>query len=366
MFLSRSVNAIKYTILDSLLRNNNSNNVNHNNEERRYNIPKFSLAIVFGLGLSCLSVGNGYFVKEIQKEEEMKIPLLLNASYYFLIFLIYFFVSKCRIKKPKKIYLLLSFIDSQANFVNIWLFSFIDFRFPFIINVLSTVWTVVFTLILIRTYRYLKNHIIGIVLCVIGVIIVFIGTFNEKEDSFDDFKKLFTKIDLDNGGGLLLCLLVSVLYGLNVVLMEKYVSSENDEIKSYCIWLGIFGFFISVLESFTSLSSFHKPELKVLIDPNHEVGKKFIIFWVLSAVFLAAMTSLAPFYIQKFQATMYNISLAFTILWSFILDLCLIEENGFKWYWFQFFYLGGLAIIIIGLIIFFKKDRIRRHDFNYS
>ena len=32
--------------------------------------------------------------------------------------------------------------------------------------------------------------------------------------------------------------------------MEKYISSENEEIKSYRIWLGIFGFFITLIEAF--------------------------------------------------------------------------------------------------------------------
>ena len=60
---------------------------------------------------------------------------------------------------------------------------------------------------------------------------------------------------------------------LSSKVMEKYISTENDEIKSYCTWLGIFGLGISILESFipkggfefefkiTELGSFEKAQV---------------------------------------------------------------------------------------------------------
>ena len=106
----------------------------------------------------------------------------------FLFCTIYFFISKCKIKKPRLIYIILSVLDTQSNFINIFLFSIIPFDYPYIINILSTIWTVVFTLILIKTYKYLKNHIFGIVLCFVGVISMILGTFNSIEDLKNHFK----------------------------------------------------------------------------------------------------------------------------------------------------------------------------------
>ena len=331
--------------------NNENTMTDNNNNKSCSKIKKILFAIFFGQILSLLSVGNGYFVEEIQKEKKILVPLLINASYYFIIFFLYFFISKCKIKKPKWIYIILSILDTQANFINIYIFSFIDFRYPYIINVLSTIWTVVFTLIIIRIYKYLLNHIVGIILCIIGVFLVFLGTFGKIDDFVDMFKSFNDEIK-----GLLLSLLVSILYGLNSVLMEKYISNENDEIKSYCTWLGIFGFGISIIESFIPKGG-NEFEFKILfVTKINSIDKYVIIYWILAAIILAAFTGLSPFYIQKFSATMFNISLVFTILWSFIIDLILIKKE-FNFGWLIALYFVGFVIVIVGTVIFNLKER---------
>ena len=67
--------------------NNEDEDININ---PRSNIKKLILAILFGQLLSLLSVGNGYFVEEIQKQKELQIPLLLNSTYYLILFLSFF------------------------------------------------------------------------------------------------------------------------------------------------------------------------------------------------------------------------------------------------------------------------------------
>ncbi len=347
------------SMAQSLLNNNESNIIDNNNKNKNkscQNIKKIIFAILFGQILSLLCVGNGYFAEEIQKQKKIEVPLLINASYYFLIFFLYFFISKCKIKKPKWIYIILSLLDTQANFINIYIFSFIDFRFPYIMNILSTIWAVVFTLILIRIYKYLLNHILGIILCIVGVFSVFLGTFEKISDFIDIFKSFNDDIK-----GLLLSILVSILYGLNSVLMEKYISNENDEIKSYCIWLGIFGFGISIIESFIPKGG-NEFEFKILfVTKINNIDKYVIIYWILAALFLMALTALSPFYIQKFSATMFNIFLVFTILWSFIIDLICIKKE-FNFYWLIILYFIGFIIIIIGTVIFNLKPRIKKHN----
>ena len=353
------------SIVESLIKPNPNNSQEEKNDNK--NTWKILLSIFFGQLLALLSVGNGFFAEEIQSKEngnkEIVTPLLMNTTYYFFIFLIYFFISKCKIKKPRLIYIILSVLDTQSNFINIFLFSIIPFDYPYIINILSTIWTVVFTLILIKTYKYLKNHIFGILLCFIGVISMILGTFNSIEDLKNHFKDFNNK----NIVGLILSLLVSIFYGLNAVLLEKYISSENGEIKSYCTWLGIFGFFISALEAFIPKGDYSF-EYKILFyEKIDEINTKIIIFWILSAICLAAMTSLSPLYIQKFQATMFNISLVFTIFWSFIIKSLFIEnESGFEWHWFNILYFIGFIIIISGTVIFFLKDRVKRNEFAYG
>ena len=211
----------------------------------------------------------------------------MNTTYYFLIFLIYFFISKCKIRKPRLIYIILSILDTQSCLINTYLFSFIHFDYPYIMSMLSIIWTVIFSMILLRTYKYLINHFFGMIIWLIGVIAMILGTFNSIKDLKDDFNDFG-----DNIIGLILCLIASIINGLNAVLMEKYISSENEEIKSYRIWLGIFGFFISVLEGFIPKGDYDI-EYKILFHDNKDkIDSEIMIFWILSAICLAAMTSL--------------------------------------------------------------------------
>ena len=337
--------------------------ISENDEDniiQKTSIKSRILAILFGQLISLLAVGNGFFVEEIQNTKDLAIPMLLNSSYYLILFLIYFFISKRKIKKPKLIYIILSILDTQANYINVFLFSFIQFEYPYIINILSSIWTVVFSLILLRQYKYLINHILGIIICLIGVFSVFFGASKTFDDFIEMFKSFNSQIK-----GLLLCILVSILYGLNTVLLEKYISEENDEIKSYCTWLGIFGFFISFIESFIPINDAGF-EIKILfITKSNNVDYIVIIFWILSALFLAAMTSLSPFYIQKFGATMYNISLLFTVFWSYMIDSIFIKQK-FEFNWINCFYFIGFVIVIAGTIIFMRVERIKKNEFSYS
>ena len=360
------------TLVEQLLgqNDNNENNIPQNEERNTKNKRKIILSIIFGQSLALLCVGNGFFAKKVQgtKEENGKdivIPLLLNTAYYFLLFLVYLFISKFKMKKPRLIYIILSLSDTQANFMNLFVFSYDNFKlyYPFIMNILSIIWAVVFTLILLRMYKYKKNHYIGIIICLIGVFAMILGSF----DKFDNFIHMFDEYGTDVKG-LLLCFIVSILYGLNAVLIEKYISEENDEINSYCSWLGIFGFVITALEAGIPLGE-HLNEYSILfIDKKNDIDNAVIIFWILSAICLAAMTALSPLYIQKFQATMFNISLVFTIFWSYILYILesLFSEKQLEWHWINILYFFGFIITIIGTIIFSLKDRIRLNNFAYA
>ena len=215
-------------------------------------------------------------------------------------------------------------------------------------------WSVLFTIILIKKYKYLKNHIYGIVICLIGVFLLFLGTFK----SFSDFKKMFKDFN-DNLKGLLLSILVSILYGLNAVLMEKYILND-EEIKSYCSWLGIIGFGISIIQSFIPISD-GGFEFKILFNSNFDFP--VIICWILSAMSLAIMTSISPFYIQKYSANMFNISLLFTIFWSFVIDALYIVEK-FEFYTFCAFFIVGFVVVIFGTVVFYSKDRVNIDEEN--
>lgn len=316
---------------------------------KKTNYYDIIFSILFGQLLSLLCVGNGYFNQYIQNKREIVTPLLLNASYYILLFILYgIIILRFKITKPKLIYIIISIFDTQANYINIFIFSFAKFEYPYIINVLSSIWSVLFTLILIKTKKYLINHILGIIICLIGVFLLFLGTF----DSFDSFIDMFKSFN-NQMKGLLLSVLVSILYGLNAVLLEKYIINDR-EIQKYCSWLGIIGFCLSIIQSFIPISS-DGFEFKILFNSNFD--SRILICWIFSSISLAGMTALTPFYIKLYSANLFNISLLFTIFWSFVIDSLFIE-NSFHFKGFFVFYFVGFFIVIVGTIIFSRKDRV--------
>ena len=83
---------------------------------KKTNYYEILFSILFGQLLSLLSVGNGYFNQYVQNKKKLVTPLLLNASYYLLLFILYgIIILKLKIAKPKLIYIIISIFDTQAN-----------------------------------------------------------------------------------------------------------------------------------------------------------------------------------------------------------------------------------------------------------
>lgn len=159
--------------------------------------------MILGQFLAILGVGNATLSKIIEKDSQFVYPFLLTSSYYFLLAL-FWLIIKRKIKFPKFSYILITIFDSQANFLNIYAFSVIHFNYPFIINISSVLWTCILTCLFIKKYRYKKYHIIGVILCMIGVGVSLYSSYRQLQDD--------TK--LDNLKGLLFSLGASVCYSL--------------------------------------------------------------------------------------------------------------------------------------------------------
>lgn len=162
--------------------------------------------IFLGQFLAILSVLNGLLSHRIETKHMVVTPLLMTSSYYFLLGAIWLIYNKLSLKRLRLVYYFITFIDSQANFINIFVFTFIQFEFPFIINFCSVIWTCLFTWLFITKYQYKASHVIGIVIALLGVIITLYGTF----DGMNDINRLFS----NNVKGFGLCLLTSLLYSM--------------------------------------------------------------------------------------------------------------------------------------------------------
>ena len=294
-----------------------------------------TIGIVLSQLISLLSVSNGMFSRQLEVNKHCVTPLIYTSTYYFLLFIVWLCINRS-ISKPKLIYILLTFIDSQANFINVYVFTIIRFEYPYIINFSSAVWSFLLTLIIIKKYKYTTTHFIGIAISLFGIIIAILGTF----DQLNHIHLLF-----NNMKGLLICIGNSLLYALNSVLQEKYLN-ENNNINNYFIWSGLIGSIITFSESFVF------NELWTIMN-NVYIDIYFILYWIAFAVSLCLIASVSPFFIMKYSATMFNIGMACTVFWSFILNIFIQIDANTE---FNIFYFVGFGFIIGGIIMFnYKK-----------
>jgi len=311
------------------------------NYESKLNLSKIFLGIFIGQLLSIISVLNGFFNTKIQIKKKLIIPFLLTSIYYLLFFICFIIYNKFSFKKPKLIYILIILIDCLANGINIYVFSLTKFEYPYIINLNSTLWSVIFTIILIKNVHYCKNHIFGLIIGFIGNILSFLGTFQSLKDIINIFEK-------NNLSGLIFCIIISILYAIDQVLQEKYL--ETNEIFDYFIWCGIIGFFISFIITIIN------GEIKIIFDDKNFELETFI-YLILSVLTLTLFSFISPFYIIKYSANMFSMNLISTVFWAFLVNFFLIQSPTYYYYMIIFFIIG-LLFIILGTLIFNSKERI--------
>lgn len=126
----------------------------------------------------------------------------------------------------------------------------------------------------------------------------------------------------------------------SAILQEIYFESGKD-IQEFFPWLGILGAIITLGESFIL------NEIPRIFDEKFTC--EVILLWSGFAVTLVIFTSIAPFFIKRSSAAMFNISLVSQIFWSYIVEVIFNESSpkGYEYY-------GGFVIIILGIYIFHK------------
>jgi hypothetical protein len=92
-----------------------------------------------------------------------------------------------------------------------------------------------------------------------------------------------------------------------------------------------------------------------ILDEFYKVTHEYEFTWLIGvlwgsfAVTLVIFTSIAPFFIKRCSASMFNISLVSQIFWSYIVEVVFGESapKGYEYY-------IGFVVIIIGIFIFNK------------
>jgi drug/metabolite transporter (DMT)-like permease len=283
-------------------------------------------SLLVGQLFAIVSVTNATFCKLMNNENDLKTPLLLTATYYLILFLVWIIVNR-KLTIPKFSSLIMIILNTQANFFNVWGLSFLDLNIAFIIMVSNVFWTFLFTNIFLKKYLYKVTHLIGAIISLIGACLALYFTISTTNHFIKDTNYIF---------GIILCSISSLFQAISFIIQESTFCSNKD-IYEFFPWLGLIGFGISCLEAFC-FGEFSKI---LYLTPNnlwYDFG--FSISFVM-------ITSLTPFLIKRFSASLLSIALISQIGWSYINELIF-----FGYHYEGCSYLIGFAIILIGIIIF--------------
>lgn len=130
-------------------------------------------------------------------------------------------------------------------------------------------------------------------------------------------------------------------YFSSAILQEIYFKSGQD-IYEFFPWNGIIGFSITLIEAFF-LGEIND------ITSKYQFSIDVGFLWLGFALSLVLFTSIAPFFIKRCSASMFNISLVSQIFWSYLVEVMFGEASpkGYVYY-------IGFVVIIAGIYVFNK------------
>lgn len=301
--------------------------LNKENDKKTLNFNKILTPIIIGQIIAVLSVVNGISCNYIQNVYLLKIPITLNFLFYFILFLYNYYKSPT-INDFSWVYLGISVLESHGNILNVYAFNKLRFSFPFIINIVSYTWTLFLTFFFISSYRYTTTHIFSSILSLFGIFLCVTSIIN---DQFSFSME-----------GLFVCLISSLLFSSSSILQEKFIKIGTSHI--FLKWLGLSSSLITLLEGIILKDSIFQVNLSGF---DMKLLCLIIVFVISFIVFIEISNK----YIIKFSASDFNISLLFTIFWSYLWDIFQTDHNIIK----DVFFYVGLVFIFIGIIFFNSK-----------
>ncbi|EFA81646.1 putative transmembrane protein [Heterostelium album PN500] len=229
------------------------------------------------------------------------------------------------IKTKSHILIPLALIDVEANYVVVKAYQYTTITSIMLLDCFTIPCVVILTRIFLKT-RYTFVHILAVVLSIVGMVILVVSDILQGESA--------------NGGsnpllGDMLVLISCVLYSISNVGQEFTVKKYDN--YTYLALLGIYGSIISAIQ----LSILERNELTTMVWSGGVIG--YIIGF---AICLFAMYSITPFMMRIAGATMMNLSLLTSDLFSIIFAIFLFDR---KLHWLYFL---SFVIIISGLAIY--------------
>jgi solute carrier family 35 protein F1/2 len=222
-------------------------------------------------------------------------------------------------------YFILSFLDVQGNYFIVKAYQYTNMLSAALLDNLSVVWVVILSFLLLKV-RYHWTQLLGIVVCIAGVVLIIVSDLLMGKD--------YHAVDPVKGD--LFIILATFCYGASNTL-EEFLTSK----RPYYEVLSSLGFFGTIIIG-VQAAIFERSSIR---DAHWSpaVGGYFTGY----TLSLLILYLIAPIMFRMSSSAFYNLSLLTSDFWALLIGT---QAFGYRVYW---LYPVGFVLTIIGVIVYF-------------
>lgn len=298
--------------------------------------------------LSSIAIcGTAIITSQLSDEFNINIPTAQTLFNYVLLTILYtpawFYVTNDHksildsLRQNWWRYLVISLADVEANYFMVKAYSYT------VITTIQVIDASILPIALFLSYFLLKlsykiNNYIGVALCLVGCGLIVLADSLVK--NLEGQHRLI---------GDLFCLLSSFLYAVSNVSSEIFV--KNNSKLEYLSLIGLFSTIISLIQ----MMIFERSELSHLFSFNQT---KIWILFAAESVCMFFIYTIMPVVLEMSSAAFLNVNLLTADFYAVLVGVFM------KQYQLHYLYFVGLALIVIGTILYSLRKPSKRNDVN--
>ncbi|XP_071956257.1 solute carrier family 35 member F1-like [Antedon mediterranea] len=308
----------------------------------------FIKLLIGGQILSLLICGTGVTSQLLNSEHGINAPTTQSFLNYLLLTIVYCtqlcfrsdnnnFYHICRNRGWK--YLLVALIDVEANYMVVKAYQYTTLTSVQLLDCISIPAVLLLSYVILKT-KFFANHIIGIIVCLIGVPLMVWADLKTGRSHTNGSDKLL---------GDMLCIVGASLYGVSNVAEEYAVRFYSR--TEFLGLIGLFGSFICGIQ----LIILEREELMTFAW-----NWQAILLLLGFAICLFSLYSLMPTVIRLSSAMAVNLSLLTADIYGLLIGLFVFH------YHFSFLYFFSFVTIVCGIIVYsMRKTEVAVPPTNY-
>ncbi|KAK0608937.1 hypothetical protein LWI29_038399 [Acer saccharum] len=301
------------------------------NSLKEFCTKKTLLGLGLGQFLSLLITSTGFASSELARKG-INAPTSQSFLNYVLLVIVYgsYMLYKKRALKAKwYYYLILGFVDVEANFLVVKAYQYTSLTSVMLLDCWTIPSVMLLTWIFLKTkYRFRK--ITGVIVCVAGLVVVIFSDVHAGDRAGGSNPRI----------GDILVIAGATLYAVSNV-SEEYLVKSADRVELMA-FLGLFGGIISAIQ----ISILERNELKSI---QWSAGAALPFFGFAAAMFL--FYSFVPVLLKLNGSTMLNLSLLTSDMWAVLIRIFAYHEKV------DWMYFIAFAAVVAGLIVYSGGDK---------